>query len=52
MNTPIADTKPRDTIRHLDDDELATALHLARLAMPDLCDARSAATAISFDPIT
>ena len=28
--------KSCDTVRHLDDNELATALHLARLALPDL----------------
>jgi hypothetical protein len=35
---PVADAKSRDTIRHLDDDKLATTLHLARLTLPDLCD--------------
>ena len=33
---PVADAKSCDTVRHLDDNELATALHLARLALPDL----------------
>lgn len=31
----IRKTKPRDTIRHLDDDQLATTPHLARLRLPD-----------------
>ena len=33
---PVADAKSGDTVRHLDNNELATALHLARLALPDL----------------
>lgn len=35
---PVADAESRDTIRHLDDDKLAAALHLARFTLPDLCD--------------
>ena len=33
---PVANAETSDTVRHLDDNELATALHLARLALPDL----------------
>lgn len=33
---PVADAETSDAVRHLDNDELATALHLARLALPDL----------------
>ena len=37
-NSPVADAESGDTVRHLDNDEFATALHLARLTLPDLCD--------------
>ena len=33
---PVANTEPSDTVRHLDDNQFATALHLTRLALPDL----------------
>lgn len=33
---PVADTEPGDAICHLNNDELATAVHLARFALPDL----------------
>ena len=33
---PVADTEPGDTIRHLNDDKLAAAVHFARFALPDL----------------
>jgi hypothetical protein len=38
VNSPVADAKSRYAVCHLDDDELAAALHLACLALPDLCD--------------
>jgi hypothetical protein len=33
---PVADAESSDTVRHLNDNELTTALHLTRLALPDL----------------
>jgi hypothetical protein len=33
---PVADAESSDTVRHLDDNELTTALHFACLALPDL----------------
>jgi hypothetical protein len=36
--SPVADAESRDAVCHLNDDELATALHLARFTLPDLCD--------------
>jgi hypothetical protein len=41
VDSPVADAKTCDAVCHLDDDELATALHLARLTLPDLYDDRS-----------
>lgn len=38
VNSPVADAESRDAVGHLNDDELATALHLARFTLPDLCD--------------